>query len=105
MTFDPGLLQSPLGMRWTTLALAVAILLVVGALGRRPDLAVVALMAWVGGFEVVYRVAGHRALARVVGLECVDVGRGRPGRLGPARSRDRHPPAHPLPQEANESAR
>jgi hypothetical protein len=43
-------------MRWTTLATGLAILVVIGLVRRRPDLAVVAAVAWAGGFEVTYGV-------------------------------------------------
>jgi hypothetical protein len=55
MSVESGWLESPLGMRWSTLALAVAIGLIIGVVRRQPFLAVVAIIAWVGGFEVVYR--------------------------------------------------
>ena len=50
-----GLLESPLGMRWTTLLTALLMVFLVGVIRRRPDLAGVAVVAWAGGFEVVYR--------------------------------------------------
>lgn len=53
---NAGLLESPLGMRWTTLATAAAIFALVGLWRRRPLAAIVVLAAWAGGFEVAYRV-------------------------------------------------
>jgi hypothetical protein len=50
-----GLLESPLGMRWTTLLMVLVILVVIGVGRRRPLVAVAAVGAWTGGFEVVYR--------------------------------------------------
>lgn len=50
-----GLLESPLEMRWTTLLMALLVVFLIGVIRRRPDLAVVAVVAWTGGFEVVYR--------------------------------------------------
>jgi len=50
-----NVLESPFGMRWSTFVTAVAILLLIGGVRRRPDLAIVAVVAWTGGFEVVYR--------------------------------------------------
>jgi hypothetical protein len=41
-------------MRWTTLATGIAILVVIGLVKRRPDLAVVTAVAWAGGFEATY---------------------------------------------------
>jgi hypothetical protein len=41
-------------MRWTTLATGIVLLLVIGLVRRRPDLAVVSAVAWAGGFEAVY---------------------------------------------------
>lgn len=49
-----GLIESPLGMRWTTLVTGIAILVVIGVARRRPDLAIVAVVAWAGGFEATY---------------------------------------------------
>ncbi len=49
-----SLIESPLGMRWTTLATGVALLVVIGLVRRRPDLAVVSAVAWAGGFELTY---------------------------------------------------
>jgi hypothetical protein len=48
------MIESPLGMRWTTLATGIAILVAIGLVKRRPDLAIVAAIAWAGGFEVTY---------------------------------------------------
>jgi hypothetical protein len=48
------MIESPFGMRWTTLATGIAILVVIGVVRRRPDLAVVTAVAWAGGFEAVY---------------------------------------------------
>lgn len=50
-----SLLESPFGMRWTTLVLAVVLLSLIGAWKRRPGVAVIAVLAWVGGFEVMFR--------------------------------------------------
>lgn len=50
-----NVLESPFGMRWSTFLTAVVVLLLIGVVRRRPDLAVVAVVAWTGGFEVVYR--------------------------------------------------
>src|SRR5262249_57382769 len=50
-----NVLESPFGMRWSTFLTAVVVFLLIGAVRRRPDLAVVAVVAWTGGFEVVYR--------------------------------------------------
>src|SRR6266567_8063331 len=50
-----SLLESPFGMRWTTVLTAAAILVLIGIVRRRPDLAVVSVVAWIGGFEVVFR--------------------------------------------------
>ncbi len=50
-----ALLESPLGMRWTTLATAAAMLGLIGVVRRRPDLAVVSVVAWMGGFEIAFR--------------------------------------------------
>jgi len=44
-------------MRWTTLATGVAMLVVIGLVKRRPDLAVVSAVAWAGGFELTYGIA------------------------------------------------
>lgn len=41
-------------MRWTTLATGIVILVVIGLVRRRPDLAIVSAIAWAGGFEAVY---------------------------------------------------
>lgn len=41
-------------MRWTTLATGIGILVVIGLVRRRPDLAIVSAIAWAGGFEAVY---------------------------------------------------
>src|SRR5205085_7557443 len=49
-----SLVESPFGMRWTTLATGVLILLVIGVIRRRPDLAVISAVAWAGGFEATY---------------------------------------------------
>jgi hypothetical protein len=49
-----SLIESPFGMRWTTLATGIAILVVIGLIRRRPDLAVVSAVAWAGGFELTY---------------------------------------------------
>lgn len=49
-----SLIESPLGMRWTTLATAIAVLVVIGLVKRRPDLAIVSVVAWAGGFESTY---------------------------------------------------
>jgi hypothetical protein len=43
-------------MRWTTLATGIVLLIVIGLVRRRPDLAVVSVVAWAGGFEAVYGV-------------------------------------------------
>lgn len=50
-----GLLESPFGMRWTTLGMAAAFLTVVGVGKRRPVVAVAAMLAWAGGFELTFR--------------------------------------------------
>src|SRR2546430_9881947 len=47
-------IESPLGMRWTTLATGIAILVAIGVVRRRPDLAIVSAVAWAGGFEATY---------------------------------------------------
>jgi hypothetical protein len=41
-------------MRWTTLATGILILVVIGLVRRRPDLAVVSAVAWAGGFEAAF---------------------------------------------------
>lgn len=41
-------------MRWTTLATAIVVMVVIGLVRRRPDLAVVSVVAWLGGFEAAY---------------------------------------------------
>ena len=43
------------GIRWTTVLMAVAILLLVGGLRRRPFLAVVTTVAWASAYEIVFR--------------------------------------------------
>jgi hypothetical protein len=43
-------------MRWTTLVTGIVILVVIGLVRRRPDLAIVSAVAWAGGFEVTYGV-------------------------------------------------
>jgi hypothetical protein len=50
-----GLLESPFGVRWTTLITAVAIVAVMGIWRRRPFVACVVILAWLGGFEVAFR--------------------------------------------------
>jgi len=55
MPMTAGLLESPFGMRWTTMLMAGAILLLIGIWKRRPLIAVAALLAWAGGFEVIFR--------------------------------------------------
>ena len=50
-----GILESPFGMRWTSLATAVAMLAVIGVWKRRPFIAAVAVLAWASGFELTYR--------------------------------------------------
>jgi len=50
-----GVLESPWGMRWSTLLMVLVILAVIGVLRRQPVIAVAAVAAWTGGFEVVYR--------------------------------------------------
>jgi hypothetical protein len=47
-------IESPFGMRWTTLVTGIAILAVIGLVKRRPDLAIVSAVAWAGGFELTY---------------------------------------------------
>jgi hypothetical protein len=54
-----GVLDSPFGVRWTTLTMAAVILLLIGVVRRRPDLAVVAVLAWAGGFETVFTATGN----------------------------------------------
>lgn len=49
------MLESPFGMRWTTLLLAVTILALVGIGRLRPFIALVTVVAWTGGFEFTYR--------------------------------------------------
>ncbi len=51
---DIHLIESPLGFRWTTLAMLAAILVVVSA-RRRPFLALVTALAWLTAFEVLYQ--------------------------------------------------
>ena len=48
------MIESPLGMRWTTLATGIVILVVIGLVRRRPDMAIVSAVAWAGGFELTY---------------------------------------------------
>lgn len=55
MPMTAALLESPFGMRWTTVLMAGAILLLIGIWKRRPLIAVAALLAWAGGFEVTFR--------------------------------------------------
>ncbi len=43
-------------MRWTTLVTGIVILAVIGLVRRRPDLAIVSVVAWAGGFELTYGV-------------------------------------------------
>jgi hypothetical protein len=51
---DIGLIESPLGIRWTTLATAAAIIVVIGT-RRRPLVGVVTVAAWLTAFEVLYQ--------------------------------------------------
>lgn len=53
---DIGLIESPLGIRWTTLAMAAAIIVVVG-IRRRPFVGVVTVAAWMTAFEVPFQLA------------------------------------------------
>lgn len=50
-----GTLESPFGMRWSTFLMVLVILGLVGVVRRRPLVALAAVGAWTGGFEVVYR--------------------------------------------------
>lgn len=56
MSVSAALIESPFGMRWTTLVTGIAILVVIGLVRRRPDLAIVSAVAWAGGFEATYGV-------------------------------------------------
>jgi hypothetical protein len=44
-------------MRWTTLATGIFILIVIGLVKRRPDLAIVSAVGWAGGFELTFGIA------------------------------------------------
>jgi len=50
MTF----LEAPFGVRWTTLAMTAAILISVTVAKRRPWLAVLTVLAWVGLYELIF---------------------------------------------------
>jgi hypothetical protein len=49
-------IETPFGIRWTSLATAVGIVLVVTVVRRRPLLGVVAAMGWGTTFEVVFQI-------------------------------------------------
>lgn len=49
-----AVIESPLGVRWTSLATLAAIVLIVIAVRRRPFLALVAAMGWLVAFEIPY---------------------------------------------------
>jgi hypothetical protein len=50
-------IESPLGVRYSTLAMLVVIVVVVAVLRRRPVLGAVTAAAWVTAFEVAYELA------------------------------------------------
>ncbi len=59
------LLESPWGVRWSSLAMLAAILVVVTLARRRPLLALAAAMGWLVSFEVIYEatdIAVHHRL-------------------------------------------
>jgi hypothetical protein len=48
------LIESPLGVRWTSLAMLAVVLVVVSVVRRRPLLGLVAAMGWLVAFEIPY---------------------------------------------------
>jgi hypothetical protein len=54
MTATASALESPFGMRWTTFVTALGIVAAIGVVKRRPDLAIVATVAWAAGYEVTF---------------------------------------------------